>query len=380
MKRISVNFEELQSYVGYANTILSDKSVEEKLKNLIFVVSKEDVKLVAYSAFTFSRTTLASEIELDDVDSWSFQVKASEVNKIISSFSSLYKTKVSSLDFEEDGVKIKVVVHEESKDEENSHLNRNVDFYLENAPIMKKVKEEIMKPLPEESDVVSAGDLLLYLDSLFPLINNDAANGLSSKIQFADDYVFILSSTMASFMVNKLPDAFKNITITYSSANFLKKLVEKADTIEVAKDSKYICVQNGNTEAFLQFQRVKVKYNMHIEKRSKDCGVVIDRLYLKDVLKRMSNMDPDGVIRVSEDELVVSNKSFEQNVPIIQSKNADGVGFNIFVPVLEKIILGKDDVYNYDIFMYFVETKRGYLLYLSDKTGSWFSTTQVVRS
>ena len=98
------NYLYFYPYVGYANTILSDKSVEEKLKNLIFVVSKEDVKLVAYSAFTFSRTTLASEIELDDVDSWSFQVKASEVNKIISSFSSLYKTKVSSLDFEEDGV------------------------------------------------------------------------------------------------------------------------------------------------------------------------------------------------------------------------------------------------------------------------------------
>lgn len=382
--KIKVDFSELQSVLGYSNTILSDKSVDDKLKNVIFLVTPDSVKLVGYSVFTFSRTELEN-VEIDDSipdTGWQFQVKASELNKIVSSFSSLSRTEVSKLAFEDDGVRIKVTVHEEPIEDGNVKLEQDSNFILENAPILKNIDSDIHMAFPDDADMLTSGDLFLYLDSLFPIMNNDTANSMASKINFASDYVFVITSYMSAFMENKLPDAFKEVTITYSSANFLKRLCEGTDNMSVARIDKYICIQSGNTEAFMKFQKVKVNYKMYVEKRSKDMGIVIDRLYLKDVLKRMGNIMPDGKGYILEDEtLQVVNNSFQQVIPLENIKGeVVGVDFNLSATIFDKILIGRDDVFSSDVFMYFVPTARGYILYTSDKTGAWFSATQLTRA
>lgn len=381
--KISVNFNELQSVLGYTNTILNDKSVEDKLKNVIFMVdpTEETVKVTGYNVYTFARTVLEKAV-IEDCDSvWEFQVKAAELNKLISSFSSMYKTEVNTVDFESEGVKIKLTVHEEPKEGNDERLAQDSTFLLENAPILKNISKDIHMEFPEENELLSSGDLLLYLDSLFPLLSNDSASSTGSKINFAEDYIFVLTSTMSAFMQNRLPDAFKGITITYSSVNFLKKLCENVEDLSVAKLDKYICIKSGLTEAFMKFQNIRPNYKMYVDKKDNTNGIVLDRLYFKDVLKRMGNSSPDGkVFIVNGEELRVENANFQQVIPLNNSKgNIEGVGFNISVPIMEKIIVGRDDVFTEDLFLYLVETPRGYIIYLSDKTGSWFANTQVTR-
>lgn len=381
--KISVNFSELQSVLGYSNTILSDKSVDDKLRNVIFMVNstEETVKVISYNAYTFSRTELEKATVEDCSSDWEFQVKASDLNKIVSSFSSMYRTEVNTVDFEDDGVKIKLTVHEEPKEGNDERLAQDSMFQLENAPILKNINNDIHMEFPENDELLQSGDLLLYLDSLFPLLSNDSASSYGSKINFAEDYIFVLTSTMSAFMQNKLPDAFKGITITYSSVNFLKKLCENVEDLGVAKLDKYICIKSGLTEAFMKFQLIKPNYKMYIDKKDTSNGVVLDRLYFKDVLKRMGNTSPDGKIFITDgQELRVENESFQQVIPINNSKGeVEGIGFNISVPIMEKIIVGRDDVFKEDIFLYLVKTPRGYIIYLSDKTGSWFANTQVTR-
>ena len=382
--KVSVSFEELTATLGYAGTILGDKSVEEKMKNLIFLVTPESVKLVAYNAFIFSRTTLSeSSIDLEGAEKWSFQVKAADINRIVSSFSSLYRTKVSTLDFSADGVRIKLTVHEEPKDGESERLAQDSSFYLENAPIIKKIEDEIYMLFPEEGDSVAAGDLLLYLDTLFPLVSNDKASVIGSKFNFADDYVFVINGSMSAFMPNKLPDSFKGLSISYSSASFVKKLTEKADLVNVARMEKYLCIQEGATDAFIRLQKVTANYKVYISKFAKDKGIVIDRLYFRDVLKRMSAIEANGVVEVISGEegyeLSVSNSNFNQMIPINNAKNIENVKFSVSVPIWEKTILGKDDVFTGDVFIYFVDTQRGYIIFMSDKTGAWMSNTQVTK-
>lgn len=379
--KVALSFDEFTSKMGYMNSILSDKSVEEKLKNLIFIVEGNEVRLVAYNAFTFVRSTFEdTEIDIEGHDKWNFQIKASEVNKIISAFSNLYKTQVKRIEFSEEGVRIKLLVHEVAKDEADSRLNRDSEFLFESAPLLPKIEEEIKMAFPENVDMLSSADMLLYLDSLFPLITNDTANSLGSKINFADDYVFVVSAAMSSFMVNKLPEAFHDLCLTYSSSGFLKKMSESSENIGVAKIDKYLCIQEGNTEAFMRYQKVKINYSMYVSKRSKDKGFVVDRLYLKDVLKRMSTVEPSGVFKVEGDELFVSNNNFNQTIPLNNKKEAEGLSFNIFTSVLEKAILGRDDVFTGDLFVYFVDTVRGYLVFLSDGSGAWFSSIQVTKA
>lgn len=381
--KITLDFDELSRVLGYISTILADKSVEDKVKNVIFLVKDNEVTLVGYNQVTFSRTTLEKAECIGIPDSgWEFQVKAAELNKIMSAYTTLYKTKVEKLDIEDNNVRTKITIHEVPIDEEkDAKLAQDSIFDVENAPILKKILDDIKSEFPEENNTVTSSDLLLYLSSLLPLLNNDSANSVASKLNFAEDYVFTLSSSTSAFFVNQLPDEFKGITLGYSSVGFLKKLCEGSDFISVAKNKAYLCIESGNTQAFMRYKPIKINYKTYVQRKSKEKGIVVDRLYMKDVLKRLGSTSADGKMSIESDKyLKVMNNVFEQSVPLENCKSGtEGITFKISIPILSSLILGSDDVFSSDIYMYFVETSRSYILYLQDKTGAWFSSAQATK-
>lgn len=381
--KLTLGFKELQELSGFANTILSDKSVEDKLKNFIFMCTKDKVQISGYNAFTFSRSAFENyTLELDEgVDEWDFQIKASELNKILASYSSLYKTVVDWVDIEVYEVRLRLTVHEVPKEGESEQYKKDSVFYLESLPILGNIKQELKKEFPEQLEYINGDDIIAYLDTLTGLMSNDQAGGVNAKLNFAEDYVFVISATDAVFLKNHLVDAFKDICLSYSSAVFLNKVVESGCEISVSRfEDKYLCIAFGTSEAFLKYQRIKVKHQHYVERKSKDRGIVLNRLYLKDVLKRMTDASVNARITVeSETELMVENGNFSQVVPIDSCRDAVGVSFSISNRILNKLIVGRDDLFDESLFIYFVENPKGYLIYLSDKSGAWFSTTQVVK-
>lgn len=381
--KISLKYDELVETLGFATTVLSDKSVEDKMKNVIFLVEENSVRVVGYNAFTFSRTEIEN-ISVEDIpgNGWQFQVRAANLLKILSSFSSLSKTKVDGVDFEEDGVRIKISIHENAIKEEDERLSQTCVFQMENIPIMNNVMKDINMDFPEDVELVDSADLSLYLESLLPLMSNDSASKNESKLNFASDYVFVMSAQMSAYFKNKLPDAFKGLTLSYSSVNFLKKLTEGSNDINICRIDKYLCIQSNNTEAFMRYQNIKIKYQAYLQRLNKDKGIVVDRLYLKDVLRRMSNISPDGKMVITDTGILeVSNSNFYQEIPLIKVKDGTaGISFNVSVSFLEKAIVGRDDVLSDELFIYFVPTARGYSIFLLDKTGAWLSNTTVTRA
>jgi hypothetical protein len=212
-------------------------------------------------------------------------------------------------------------------------------------------------------------------------MNNDSANSTASKLNFAEDYVFTLSSSSSAFIQNKLPDEFKGITLGYSSVGFLKKLCEGTDFISVARDKAYLCIESGNTQAFMRFKPIKINYKTYVQRKSKEKGIAVDRLYMKDVLRRMGSVSVDGKMHIeSNDTLAVMNDVFQQDVPLEQCKEGTkGINIKISIPIMTSLILGSDDVFTSDLYIYFVETARSYLLYIQDKSGTWFSSTQATK-
>lgn len=376
--KVKVSFAELGKVLGYSNTILNDKSVEDKNKNVIFHVLKDSALIIGYNALTFARTVLNS-VETEGVeDLWEFQVRSSDLNKIITNYSNLYKTKVENLEFEKYGNKIRLFIHEEAKEEEDSKLAQVSTFVLDDLAVIKSIQKEIAEEFPEEVDLVESSDLLLYLDSLFPLMSNDAVSGSQSKLNFADDYVFVLGSAMSTFCENKLPDSFKGLTLGYSSVNFLQKLCAGAENIEVQRTDKYVCIKSGDTEAFLKFLPIRVKYQGYLQRRGTDNGIVLDRLYFKDVLKRMNISSLNGKAKICDEGLEVSNENFNQIIPLNNKKgDVDNLEFKLSVPVLLKAIVGDDSIFFYDLYMYFTKSNTGYSVYIKDKKGFWFSLVQV---
>lgn len=381
--KITVDFTEFNTVLGYIYTILSDKSVEDKVKNVIFLVKGNEVTLVGYNQVTFSRIVL-EKVTCEDIpeSGWEFQIKANELNKIMSAYSNLFKTKVEQIDIEDNNVRTKIVVHEIPLDEENdSKLAQDSVFEVENAPILAKILNDIKMEFPEDGDSVVSTDLLLYLSSLLPLMSNDSANSTASKLNFAEDYVFTLNSSCSAFFQNRLPDEFKGITLGYSSVGFLKKLCEGTDFISVARDKAYLCIESGNTQAFMRYKPIKINYKTYIQRKSKDKGIVVDRLYMKDVLRRMGSVSVDGKMSIENNEnLTVMNDVFQQEVPLERCKaGTEGINFKISIPIMTSLILGSDDVFTSDLFIYFVETTRSYILYIQDKSGTWFSSTQATK-
>lgn len=382
--KITVDFTELNNVLGYIYTILSDKSVEDKVKNVIFNVSNTSVTVIGYNQITFSRTVL-EKVTYEGIpeEGWYFQIKASELSKIMSSYSNLYKTKVEQIDIEDNNVRTKITVHEIPIDEEkDAKLAQNSVFEVENAPILPKILSDIKSEFPEESNSVVCSELLFYLSSLLPLMSNDSANSTASKLNFAEDYVFTLNSSCSAFIKNQLPEEFKGITLGYSSVGFLKKLCEGTDFISVARDKIYLCIESGNTQAFMRFKPIKINYKSYVQKKSKEKGIVVDRLYMKDVLRRMGSISVDGKMHIdSENALIVMNDVFQQEVPLERCKTGTvGLSFKISIPIMNSLIFGSDEAFSPELFIYFVETTRSYIIYLQDKSGTWFSSTQASKT
>lgn len=380
MFNFTVSYDELVKVLGFSNTVLSDKSVEEKAKNVIFHVKDGEVKVIGRSPFTFSRTileTFSAESDSEVI----FQVKASNLNKILQSYASLYKTKVSDLEFSDEANKIVLKVHEEAINPEDSKLSNDSVYRLDNIPVVANVQSEITMEFPEETELLDSAELYLYIDALVPLMSNESASTNASKLNFAEDYVFVITGYMSSFFKNKLPDAFKDITLSYSSVNFLKKLTSDVENVSVCKTDKYVCIQGNNTEAFLRHQKIRIKYKQFIDGMSTNMGIVVDRLYLKDVIKRMSNVSSEGKFFIADGIITANADGFTQEIPLNNVKEGtNDISFNVSLGTLEKAIIGKDDSFTNDLFIYFVQSARGYRVYIKDKTGAWLSNLQCTRA
>lgn len=377
--KISVGFDELNKVLNFSSTILSDRIVEDKMKNVIFIVYKDCVKVCFYNALTFCRTTLEDVKSIEGVEGeWIFQVKFSDLTKIISGYSNLSKTKVDEFTFSDDVSKIRVSVSEVAVNEGDTYLNQTSKFTIDNVSVIDSIEKDVKMEFPDGASLVPSGDVLVYVDSMLPIMSNDTGNAIANKLNFADDYVFVLSSFMTAFFKNKLPDEMKKITLGYSSVNFLKKLCELGDLC-IKKIDKFICVSVGMSEAFMRYQPIRMRYQQYIDRFSRESGVLLNRMYFKDVLRRMGCMATDGVCKITEDGyLSVENSNFSQVIPLIKVKgDVAGVSFKISVSTIEKLVIGRDNVFPEELFLYIKKEGSGYALFFSDSTNAWFTQTQV---
>lgn len=388
MVKLGLSYDELSSALGMSSIILSDKMVEEKLKNVIFIVKKDSVCICFYNSLTFCRTEVEKVIVegIEDEKTWIFQVKAADLTKVLSGFSSLYKTKVDSIRFEENKSKIKISIDEVALEEADSRLNQTSVFNLDNVPLTESVRKDIEMEFPDDPEIVFKGDLDLYVSSLLPLMNS--ASNLESKLNFADDYVFVIAAYMSVFFKNKLSEQMKNMTLGYSSVSLIKRLCDtvEGDNILVKKTDKYLCMQAGNTEAFMRHQPVKIKYQQYIKMMSRDNGVVLNRLYFKDVLKRVGMVSTEGKLTILDDgDITIETPNFNQMIPTEKTRGeVSGVNFKFSINLFErlivgsdKLVVGSDKIFPEEIFLYIVKAESRYALFFTDKKGAWFSMTQV---
>ena len=131
----------------------------------------------------------------------------------------------------------------------------------------------------------------------------------------------------------------------------------------------------------MRCKKPTIQYKTYIDRLKKDVGIVVDRFYLKDVLRRMGNISTDGTMRVSGEDLIVENNNFQQVIPLIKAKEgAERVAFKVSIYAITSAILGKDDVFKNDVFIYLIPKAHGYMLYMMDNSGAWLTVSQVTKN
>lgn len=395
-----MNYEALVNTLTSMSVVVEDSLNSEDMKSVIFMITKDNkIKLVGMNQMIVYRVSLeegtyeieSEEKDFNDKGLFYLQIKSKELISFLSTFKSVRRTKVSDTLLELEGNKIKLTVSEEGIDTGDVYKST---WRFDNLPIKQAVLRGIDVEMPESAVQMETLPLQLYTSCLLPILQNTTS--MNGMMQFGadikdDEGNIIVPSRVAAFtptfntlMVNQLPEAFRGISFYYRAVMFFKSVICNYDYVKVARTEQYMCFEDeGNFEAFVRYTQKIADYRPYIEMFDKSHAIMLDRQYLKDVLKRLSLIDEQ--VNVSVDEslqfISVSNTKFSQEIPILKDKNMDEldhVSFKIKPEVLERTIIGDDSQFSNVVFMYLSAQERGgWTLIFSDDTGAWFSVARI---
>lgn len=361
--------------------VVEDKLSNEDLRNVIFVLGEADMKMVGINQLITFERKLSPEHFAYEGDKCKIQLKSKELLDFLNSYRTLRKTRIDEVTLEsgQNGTIICKVLELDIDD--NTPTVSTWSFT--NIPIKPNIDAELTKERPEieSMEAVDTNSLLFYTRNLGVLLQ--AGTNLYSHLLFGEDYVVVFSTSHLSFMKNILGDVFKGVKLSYRAVGFMDKVICAEPTVNVAKlPTSQLLLETETSTAFIRFTDKLPDYNSYLELASKkDMAISLDRIYLKDILKRLRLLNNTVEFILGDDELTLKNTKFSQSMQIMRSKGMEDVEkrcFKIMPDVLERSILGNDDEFSGELFLYYcVQKANQVMLVLSDDSGTWFSALNI---
>lgn len=394
--KFNCNYDKLTEVLSNCSQVVEDGMSSEELKNVIFRFTKSDasskVEVIGINRLITYKQDIAPEyvsLELDanEVDEFGMlhiQIKSKSLNGFLGTFKSMRRTRADEVVLENKGEgKILCSVLEKDIETEKAFVSH---YTFENVPIQAGIRNKLKlaKPTDNITEFESV-KILFHLQTLSGVLDQGKGANMFNYIMFGEDHVVALSTTFASVMQNIVKDGgiFKDIKLAYKAVSFLDKLLTGTDSVRIARTDTHLFVQTDSGEAFVTYETKLAVYSHYIELFKRDSGISLDRLYLKDILKRLS-LDNDNVeltIKADEGILEVKNTRFSQNIPLMSDKNMSGYGavkFKIMPDSITKAILGSDAEFGSNLFVYYCphEDKKANIVF-SDETDTWFTVLRV---
>lgn len=424
--RFSCDYNTLLVNLQDVSNVVEDSLANEDTKNVIFQFKKTEegnkVVLIGMSpTITFKRPLVEEDFSLtledSDLDAngvMFMQIKSKDLLAFLNSYKSLRKTRVNEVIFTPERNKFKCMVIESPalSEAESQRLDEELlynpdmpdprqetfasSWMFDSIPIKQNMLASINLVAPEgELPVIPRAYFKAYTSSLLPIMENTTS--LYGHLVFSDKHVVGYNKAFTTIMSNALAstEVFSGIRLNYRSVSFIDKIIcngDSEDEISVAKMERYIYFKDESTEAFVVYDTKLVSYQAQLDLFAKDSCVKVDRIYLKDVLKRLS-LTNDAIevdIRAEEDHIILKNSHFEQAVPIIDKFGMDAyssVRFKIMPYVLNEAIIGDDDNYatvredgNTDranTYIYYCKHEKSTSIAFADMSNSWFTIIRV---
>lgn len=424
--RLSCGYAELMKVISDV-AVISDTSLSNPdLRNVIFHLKRgvtDYVELIGINLYViikkklnesgvsvvFTENELASESE----DMY-FQINCKELLGFFGSYKNIRKTQVKEVSFDvsQNVVKCTVVEVDKRKDDVDERLiqlegggNSSERTYVSqwdftNIVMKRAVLDKIEKVQTSKADIndecktLTCSSILWVTSMVLPVMQS--VTSLYGYAIFDKDYVVAFSSAANVFTKNIMycDGVFEGLKLNYVAMSFLNKLCnncDSTDTVDLWRDNQIVYVFMEDCEVYLFYETNLPQYQDYINMFKKDHVITLDRIYLKDVLKRFSLVD-DNIevkLKLDDDIVVMSNSRLSQDLYINYKKDMDSFSkfrFKILPDVLSKAILGVDELMlnmveggaNTDIYLYCCSNgEKSVNLIFTDGTGLWFSIVTV---
>lgn len=378
MAHFFLDYNTLTYLLDNATSVTSDSALKDADKTIFFLVNNDGESIaVAKNSDLFIRVKFTPELVKE---AGNVQLNSSELSKILGTFSSLSRTRVESVEFKVNNSKVQVIVHEVALDEGYEEFAGDTSYSLDSIKIKEKTLQDISVEFDDENAVdVGSMELDIVLSTLMPIM--DSKKGLNNnQIHFASDQIFVMDNRSQVFYKNILPEVFGNSAFRYTSVAYMRKMVQTSNHLRVVISGNKFAIrsENGEIEAYINQFGVRFNYKPTLEGITKENGIVLDRAFLRDIIRRLSIMGSDPKVSIQEDGVHITTESFSRVIPIMNSKgNVEGIEFKVNSSLLASMIIGDDSVMSNDLFLYFERATRGIQLTISDDSGAFLSNTRV---
>ena len=383
--RIICDYQDLVGSLTVMSSVVEDAMSSDDLKNIIFRITDGKKfefigvsQLITYRLeFDNTKYRLEYAQEENNVGVHYVQIRSKELLAFLNSYKSVKRTRVSEVVFSTRGNKIDVSVMEENLE---TALLTTCKYEYDNIPVKPNQSNFIEVKFDENAvqEPLDTTSVLFYMMSLSPILQNGST--LFSKMIFGEDKVVVFSTAFVSLLDNVLPSAFKGVVLTYKAVNFLRTVICTSEAVTVSKTARYICFKTANAEAFVSYSESLPDYKLYLSMFIKDHAFVVDRYCFRELLKRLELSSDAVMLTINADSLSVRNSKMNQEFPLLNTKNIDGiVGTTIKVmpEILDKALIGDDNTFSPECFVYINKTEKGCSLIFSDNSGSWFSIASI---
>ena len=411
--KFSCNYNILLSNLKDVSSVVEDALSSEDLKNIIFkftnIDGKFNVTLIGINQLITFRRSIESEnynVIVEDgnpeTNTYYLQIKSKELLSFLDSYKGVRKTKVEEVTFENDGSSlVRCTVLEKDIDTGNPYIS---GWSFNNIGIKPNIIGNIeLQRSDGELTCIPCRNILIHTRNLSPIMHN--GTNLYSNMQIDADYVIAFNQAYTTLMRNAMAtnDVLSGLKLSFRAIAFMDKIIcndpfsdddhsvfnevsgmdEPYDYVNISKTDTHIYFQTKNSEAFIRYDTKLADYQTTAKMFVRDHAIVIDRIYLKDILKRLSLVNDmvEFNIKATDNSVQLKNSKYSQDIPILQSKGLDSVGnigFKIMPDVLSKAIIGDDTEFSESTFVYYCPQPNGSaMIVFADDSGSWFSIVKV---
>lgn len=418
--RLSCKYDILLSVLQDVASVVEDAMADAETQNIIFrFMIGEDgapgIKLVGYSPTliykrefgdntSYSLSVEQSDLKVDGVGY--FQIKSKDLIGFLNSYKSLRRTQVKEVIFEPVRDKIKCTVIEVPRlsDEKQIEINetRELDpdyvdpeesrefvsqYMFSSIPIKPTIVQRIEYELPQtEYQTLLDADLKVYTETMFKNMEN--VSSLYGTMCFLENHVGVSTRSFTSVMVNfTVKDGeypvFVDLGLSYKVMSFIDKIVCRHRDFKVAKTQNKLFFVMDTGEACVDYITKGIRsFDGHRALFKKDSYFVLDKLYFRDILKRLALSDSSIRFRVDAEnsKLLIENDVYSQEIDFLASQNItqfNNMHFTVMPDTAnsalletEKFLSEEDDMY---VYMCAAEQKDKVYVCFSDKRALWFS-------